>query len=142
MIAYQDEDELPVLDREYVMAHPHDSLTAGLWRLVTARTGLTLRVITNTAYLVKVSEYGFVELHRMMVNWRLVADDRMNWRAWCFLGPQALFAALDAVQCWDGQGDPPGPWYKAVHTGELRREHMYLPDGAVAPLSAWELSTR
>lgn len=131
-------DELPVLDRDYILAHPHDSLTAAAWTVARAFPGLELRVISNTAYHVKVSDHGYIELHRMMVNWRLVVHDELTWRAWCFLGPAALYAALNTVQVWDGAGDPPGSWYKAVHDGRIQREHMYRPDGTVQPLSEFE----
>lgn len=34
--------------------------------------------------------------------------------AWCFVRD----TAIGAVAEWDGTGDPPGPWIKAVHTGQ------------------------
>ena len=44
---------------------------------------------------------------------------------WCYADPrEAVVAAL----CWDGEGDPPGPWHRSVMDGR-RRE--IGPDGQV-----------
>lgn len=39
--------------------------------------------------------------------------------AWCFVKPSDGIAA---VEHWDGEGDPPGPWFRNIGTGR-RREH-------------------
>jgi hypothetical protein len=38
-------------------------------------------------------------------------------RGWCFADPVAAVVAVDG---WDGEGDPPGPWHRAVHDGRRR----------------------
>lgn len=47
-------------------------------------------------------------------------------RGWCY---QARYArdALADVAAWDGQGAPPGRWYKDLQTGETRPEYLTAP---------------
>lgn len=52
-------------------------------------------------------------------------------KGWCYEDPEAGIAAAVA---WDGEGDPLGPWHRAVHDGR-RREWR---DGElVREWSAW-----
>ena len=55
-------------------------------------------------------------LYPMIYNVRLCVGEpgAMTYdNAWCY--PHAhVRAALDALDQWDGEGDPPGPWIKRV----------------------------
>lgn len=38
--------------------------------------------------------------------------------AWCY--PNVVYTA-EALVMWDGQGDPPGPWFRHIGSGRRRR---------------------
>lgn len=68
-----------------------------------------------------------IELHRYLFNWRMklsVGDydgdlhDYDIEGEWCF---HDLVKAVNALETWDGQGNPPG-WYRNAYTQEYNPE--------------------
>ena len=45
-------------------------------------------------------------------------------RGWCYRAP-ARQDAIDAVESWNGEGDPPGRWYKDLQTQETRPGYLW-----------------
>lgn len=77
-------------------------------------------------YRLRETDYGYVDLCRMIFNWRicLTEYDNMTYsKGWCFLGPQGLTEALKAGHTYEGVGELGGRWYKAVHSQETRGQY-------------------
>jgi hypothetical protein len=119
--------EYPELDSDYILSEPHDYAAPTLWRLARQwRLTPAPRVLHPGCYLIKETDHGWVMLVRLIFNWRLVLGDEWDlWQGYCFTGPDSTRNALAAAIEWSGEGEAPGSWYKAVHTGETRREHAY-----------------
>jgi len=100
-------------------------------------------------YRVKETDSHYIEVHRMLFNWRVVTvwkDTLCPDRGWCYHGTglDSLVAAVAAAHFWDGSdGTEPDGWNKNVQTGERR----WPPHGGkrhfgafTCPACGWESS--
>jgi hypothetical protein len=78
-------------------------------------------------YRVKETETHYIEVVRMIYNWRLATTPKhspMTYeRGWCYAGtgPVSFTAAVLAAMAWDGaDGTEPEGWNKNIQTGEWR----------------------
>lgn len=77
-------------------------------------------------FTVKETETHRIEVHRMLVNWRLARVPKgqvmpIPDRFWCYdgLGPVSLFTAVMSALVWDGADDTrPEGWSRDGQTGE------------------------
>jgi hypothetical protein len=77
-------------------------------------------------------------LTEMLFNVRLVQGPT-GWltfdRGWCY-DRRLLAPAMHDAMNWDGEGDPPGPWMKAVHSGVWRGQFQCEPEQALVLIEA------
>ena len=78
-------------------------------------------------YRVKETETHYIEVVRMIFNWRLATTPKhspMTYdRGWCYAGTglRSFMAAVLAAMAWDGaDGSEPDGWNKNIQTGEWR----------------------
>lgn len=116
-----------LLTREFIMKEPFRPLNYEVWHEANLMGMKPMPSYMDTLWFrIKETDRGQVDLMRMAFQWRLVlGEDGWPIKGWCFLGPQSLHNALTAAVDYTGEGEAPGPWYKAVHTQETRPEYMF-----------------
>lgn len=82
---------------------------------------------TDGGYRVKETATHYVDVTRMIYNWRVCRTPKdfpeTYDRGWCYAGtgPTSFTAAVLAAMAWDGADDTePAGWNKNVQTGEWR----------------------
>lgn len=77
----------------------------------------------------RVKEAGdhYIDLYRMLYNWRLVCasvnDPGFFDRGWCYMGADSFKVALEEARKWPSDESwryIPERWYKDVQTGEIQ----------------------